>query len=317
MNISEILERRRLRRRVGWWRAAAIVLAVVLVVAAYRFLAGPQAGGTLSRPHIAQLTISGMIVDDPEMIETIREIGDDPSARALIVSLSTGGGSTYGGESLYKAIRAVADKKPVISEIRTEAASAGYMIALAGDRIFAGDTSITGSIGVLFMYPQVKELLDKLGVSVDTVKSAPLKAEPSPFDDASPAARAMLRKVVMDTYGWFVDLVAERRGISTEDARALADGRILTGRQAVEAGLVDAIGGREEISAYLAENGIPDTLEIRSWDDVKKDSFGLNFAGLGAKWVESLGLGVFIGPETLRQAGLVDGLMSVGHSDWQ
>ncbi|AJY48376.1 signal peptide peptidase SppA [Martelella endophytica] len=314
MNISDILERRRLRRRVGWWRAVAIIIAVVLVALVYRVYAGPSSA--LGRPHIAELSINGLVVDDEIMLETIREIGDDPSARALIVSLSTGGGTTYGGEVLYKAIRAVAEKKPVVSEIRGEAASAGYMIALAGDRIFAGNTSITGSIGVLFMYPQAKELLDKLGVSVDAVKSAPLKAEPSPFTDASPEAQDMVRALVMDTYDWFVDLVAERRAMPREAAFALADGRILTGRQALEAGLIDEIGNRDDIRAFLADQGVDGDLEIRSWDGVNRDEFGFNLAWVAGRALETLGLGGFLRPDMLEQLGLVDGLLSVGQSKW-
>ncbi|PRX04359.1 UNVERIFIED_ORG: signal peptide peptidase A [Martelella mediterranea] len=317
MNLSDILERRRLRRRVGWWRAAALVVAVLLVVAVFRTYGGTQGSAMLSRPHIAQLTISGVIGDDPVMLETIREIGDDPAAKALVVSLSTGGGTTFGGEALYKALREVGEKKPVVSEIRTQAASAGYMIALAGDRIFAGDTSITGSIGVIFMYPQAKELLDKIGISVDSIKSAPLKAEPSPFNNASPDAQAMVRSMVMDSYDWFVDLVAERRDMPRNDALALADGRILTGRQAVAAGLVDEIGGRDAISAYLADNGISDSLEIKSWDNVNRDSFGFGLAKMGAKLLESVGMGWFVSEGAFHQSGLVDGLVSVGQTDWQ
>lgn len=317
MNLSEILERRRLRRRVGWWRAAALVVAVLFVVALYKAYGGAEPGTMLARPHVAQLSVSGVVADDPVMLETIREIGEDPAAKALVVSLSTGGGTTFGGEALYKALRQVAERKPVVSEIRTQAASAGYMIALAGDRIFAGDTSITGSIGVIFLYPQAKELLDKIGVSVDAIKSAPMKAEPSPFNDASQEAQAMVRALVMDSYDWFVDLVAARRDMPRERALELADGRILTGRQAVEAGLVDEIGGRDEIMAYLAANGVSDSLEIRSWDNVNRDGFGLGLAKMGARLLESLGLGWFVSEDILRQTGLVDGLVSVGQTDWQ
>ncbi len=317
MNLSDILERRRLRRRVGWWRAAALVVAVLLVVALYKAYGGGEPGTMLARPHIAQLSVSGVVGDDPVMLDTIREIGEDPAARALVVSLSTGGGTTFGGEALYKALRKVAETKPVVSEIRTQAASAGYMIALAGDRIFAGDTSITGSIGVIFLYPQAKELLDKIGVSVDAIKSAPMKAEPSPFNDASEEAQAMVRALVMDSYDWFVDLVAERRDMPRAKALGLADGRILTGRQAVEAGLVDEIGGRDEIIAYLAANGVSDSLEIRTWDNVNRDGFGVGLAKMGARLLESLGLGWFVSEDILRQTGLVDGLVSVGQTDWQ
>ncbi len=118
---------------------------------------------------------------------------------------------------LYDAIRKVAEKKPVVSDVRTLAASAGYMVALAGDRIVAGDTSITGSIGVLFQYPQVKTLMDKIGVSLEEIKSSPLKAEPNPFHPPSDAAKAVIQAMIDDSYNWFVDLVAERRQLPRQE----------------------------------------------------------------------------------------------------
>lgn len=299
-----------MRRRLGWWRAVAILIGLALCVAVFQFFLSSQKV-SLSQPHIAELTISGLITDDTALLEKIQRIRDDDSVRALIVSLSTGGGTTYGGEQLYKALRSVAEEKPVVSAIRTEAASAGYMIALAGERIFAGDTSITGSIGVIFMYPQAKELMDKIGVSMDAIKSAPLKAEPSPFNNASPEAQSMIRALVMDSYDWFVDLVAERRGLSHEDALALADGRVLSGRQALDVGLVDEIGGRAEIRDYLTEDGVPESLEIISWDDVNKSRFGLSFGAIGASLVEAVWPGRLLTPNVLGQIGLVDGLVSL------
>src|SRR5690606_29835477 len=159
-------------------------------------------------------------------------------------------------ERIYQAIRAVAEKKPVVSDIRTLAASAGYMIATAGDTIIAGDNSITGSIGVIFQYPQIAELMDKLGISLAELKSTPLKAEPSPFHPPSEAAQQMIRSMILDSYDWFVDLVAERRKLSREEALRLADGSIFTGRQALQARLVDSLGGPEKIRDYLEGQGV-------------------------------------------------------------
>ncbi|TPW28072.1 signal peptide peptidase SppA [Martelella alba] len=293
-----------------------LILVAVVILGGYRFIMGPDAARVLTRPHIAELTISGMIVDDPALLQKIEDIGDDTRVKALIVSLSTGGGSTYGGERIYKALRAVAEKKPVVADIRTEAASAGYMIALAGDRIFAGETSITGSIGVLFMYPQAKELLDKIGVTMGTVKSAPMKAEPLPFDAATPQVRAMLGSVVSDSYNWFVDLVAERRDMPREKALALADGRIVTGRQAVEDGLIDAVGGQKDILAYLHERDVPENLDIESWDDINNDGFDLNMANAAVFLLQKAGLGSLVGEYPGKGAGFVDGLVSVWQNNW-
>ena len=127
-------------------------------------------------------------------------------------------------------MRAVAAEKPVVAEVRTLAASAAYMIACGSHYIVAGDTSLVGSIGVIFQYAQVSDLMHKIGVSVDEIKSSPLKAEPSPFHKASDEAKAMIRSMVNDTYDWFVALVAERRGLTPARARILADGSVFTGR---------------------------------------------------------------------------------------
>jgi protease-4 len=270
MDSSAIADRRQLRRKVGFWRIVAVLLLVALGFALYRF-----AGGDLvvnRGPQVARVTISGLIQDDTELLERLKKIEDDNKVKALIVSISSTGGTTYGGERIFKAIRAVAAKKPVVSDIRTVAASAGYMIATAGDDIVAGETSITGSIGVIFQYPQLKDLMDKVGVSLDEIKSAPLKAEPSPFHPASDDAKAMIRNLVMDSYDWFVDLVADRRKLPRDEVLKLADGSIYTGRQALKNKLVDSLGGDEAIRAYLDTRKVPKDLPIVDWEAPGKTS---------------------------------------------
>lgn len=260
---TSIAERRRLRRKLGFWRIAALVLVAAAIFLSWRMVA-PDTGDT-ARPHVARINLTGVIQDDRELLERLDEIARSPSARALVVSIASPGGTTYGGERIYKALRKVAEKKPVVSDIRTLAASAGYLVALAGDRIIAGETSITGSIGVLMQYPQAGELLDKIGVSINEEKSAPLKAEPSPFHPASEEAKAMIRATVMDSYDWFVGLVAERRALSRETVLPIADGRIVTGRQALALKLVDELGGDEAIRAWLAGRGVEEALPVVEW----------------------------------------------------
>ena len=262
MDSSAIADRRQLRRKLTFWRVGALVLAVAILFAA----AAATWPATAVSDHIARVTISGLIQDDKELIERLDRIARNDRARALIVSISSPGGTTYGGEVTYKALRKVAAEKPVVSDVRTLAASAGYMIALAGDTIIAGESSITGSIGVLFQYPQIKELMDKIGISLEAIKSAPLKAEPSPFKPASDEAKAMIRAMVLDSYDWFVDLVAERRALPHAEALRLADGSIFTGRQALSAKLVDTLGGTEEIRAFLKEKGVAENLPIIDYE---------------------------------------------------
>jgi protease-4 len=270
MDSSAIADRRQLRRKLGFWRIVAVLLLIAVGFALYRFAGGdiPANRG----PQIARVTISGLIQDDTELLERLKKIQDDDKVKALIVSISSPGGTTYGGERIFKAIRAVAAKKPVVSDIRTLAASAGYMIATAGDDIVAGETSITGSIGVLFQYPQAKDLLDKIGVSLEEIKSAPLKAEPSPFHPPSDDAKNMIRNMVMDSYDWFVDLVADRRKLPRDEVLKLADGSIYTGRQALKNKLVDSLGGDEAIRDYLETRKVSKDLPVVDWEAPSKTS---------------------------------------------
>lgn len=315
MDQLAIADRRQLRRKLGFWRIVTVLLLVGLGFALYRVTAGDMPAGA-NRPHIARVTISGLIQDDRELVGRLKQIADDDQVKALIVSISSPGGTTYGGEQLFKAIRAVADKKPVASDVRTLAASAGYMIATAGDTIVAGETSITGSIGVIFQYPQAKQLLDKIGVSLEEIKSAPMKAEPSPFHEPPEEAKTMIRTMVMDSYAWFVDLVAKRRNLPREEVLRLADGSIFTGRQALQAELVDALGGEAEIRAYFETRKVEKDLEIVDWEAPDSGSpFG--FGSAISALINLMGYGDFVLGADLRHiAGgklFLDGLVSV----WQ
>ena len=192
------------------------------------------------------------------------------------------------------------------------------MIATAGDTIIAGESSITGSIGVLFQYPQMKELMDKIGVSLEEIKSAPLKAEPSPFHPASEEAKAMIRSMVMDSYDWFVDLVAERRKLPRAEVLRLADGSIFTGRQALAAKLVDKLGGPEAIRAYLEERKVAADLPIVDYEPASRSGFPFLGASVAEFARSVLGLPLDLQPTIEKLAGqklFLDGLVSVWQVD--
>jgi protease-4 len=312
MDSSIIADRRRLRRKLGFWRLIAVALIVALGFAFYHFALGDA--GT-ERPHIAHVTISGLIVDDDELLERLKKVETSDQVKAAVISISSPGGTTYGGEKIFKAIRAISAKKPVVSDVRTLAASAGYMIATAGDTIIAGDSSITGSIGVIFQYPQIQPLLDKIGVSLQEIKSSPLKAEPSPFHEASEEAKAMIRNMVVDSYNWFVDLVADRRKLPRDEVLKLADGTIYTGRQALKVKLVDAIGGEAEIRAYLTSRGVDGDLPMVDWD--KKSNTPFLLAGAVSRLITIFGYDDLMKTQDINgilpPKLLLDGLLSV----WQ
>lgn len=310
MDQNSVFDRHNLRRKLRFWRIAT-VLVVLLIIGSVILTQNEE---IISGDHIARVEINGIIQDDDELIARLDGIAEDDYAKALILTISSPGGTTFGGERIYKAIKRVSEKKPVVADIRTLAASAGYMIAAASDHIVAGETSIIGSIGVIFQYPQVSELLEKIGVSYEEIKSSPLKAEPSPFHPASDEAIAMINSMVIDSYDWFVDLVAENRDLTHAETLKIADGSIFTGRQSLENKLIDSLGGEAEIRAFLETKEISEELEIieRRKPRVPQAPFLMgSFEGIIQK---ILGFDSKIPPNWLKDQKLfLDGLLSV----WQ
>jgi protease-4 len=261
-----LLDRRRLKRRLVFWRVFAVV---ALVVAATAGLRG--AGWTPSGAHIARVSVDGLITEDRKLVDAIDALADNNQVKAVILSIDSPGGSAGGGESIHDAIARVAAKKPVVATMGGLAASAGYMIAMPANRIFARDGTLTGSIGVYLETGEASGLLSKLGISTAVVRSGPLKDEPSLTRPLSPEGKAMLQGLVNDMYDQFVQMVATGRHMDEAKVRSLADGRAYTGRQAVGLGLVDAIGGEREAKAWLVSaKGIPAGLSV---EDVTTGGF--------------------------------------------
>ena len=250
METDLLLDRARLKRRIVFWRAFA-VLAVVLALIS--LAAGRSGGGLGLRPHIARLTVNGIITDDRAVTDSLATAAADPSVSALIVSIDSPGGSVSGGEGLHDAIAAFAARKPVVAVMRGEAASAGYMIAAPANRIFARQSTITGSIGVLMETGEVSGLLSKIGVTSTQIASGPLKGQPDPTKPMTPAAHDYLQGMIGDLYDQFVDIVVQGRHLDKAKVVALADGRAYTGRQALPLGLIDQYGGEREARNWLSQ----------------------------------------------------------------
>lgn len=318
LDADQIVDRRRLRRKLSFWRVAAFVLLALVIIAAIGFFSGRETFSALAPPQIARVTISGFITDDRDQTELFDRLARTDGVKGVIVAINSTGGATSGGEALYEGLRRLAAKKPTVAAVGTFGASAAYMAAIATDHIVARRTSITGSIGVIFEFPEISQLMKTLGVNIDEIKSAPLKAEPSPFHPASDEAKAVIQSMIKDSYDWFVDIVAERRGLQRNDALTLADGRVFTGRQALAAKLVDEIGGEEAALAWLGSKGVDMKLSVRDWKP-ERSSGGFFSADAALLWLaRELGLG----PEFLRGSVIdrvlperlkLDGLLSV----WQ
>ncbi len=265
LDAATVIDRRRLRRRLTVWRIAAVVLGLIALLALA--LGNQQAAGPAGfLPHIARLSISGIITDDRKMRELIDTLAKAEQVKAVIVDIDSPGGTTTGGEAMYDAVRRLAEKKPVVAVCGTLATSAAYIVALATDRIFVYGNTITGSVGVIFQWADVTELLHTLGIKVEEVKSGPLKAVPSPFEPIDEKTRALSEEMVQEAKVWFLDLVAKRRAIDPESVPGLTDGRIYSGRQAVALKLVDTIGDEKAAVAWLQSEGkVAKGLRIVDW----------------------------------------------------
>jgi protease IV len=290
LDADNIVLRRRMRRKLTFWRVLT-VLVVILAIAAVALL-GRRPGEFTAGAQIARITISGIIRGDQDRVEALDQLAKSRLARAVIVHIDSPGGTTAGSEQLHQALRRLAAEKPMAVVVDGMAASGGYIAAMAGEHIIAGDTSLVGSIGVLFQWPNVADLLKTIGVKVEEIKSSPLKAAPNGFEPTSPEARAAIESVVMDSYAWFRGMVQDRRKIDGDALTKVTDGRIFTGRQGVDLKLVDAVGNEKTAVDWLVkEKGIDAKLPVRDWE-LKSRLGQLSFLHLGAAAIlDAVGLG--------------------------
>jgi protease IV len=272
-----IADRRRLRRKLSFWRVLAVVALVAVVVAVgWRTTNGAWIGSERA-PHIARVSVEGLITGDRRFSEMLARIGDSNAVQGVVISVNSPGGTTTGSEELFRAIRGLVEKKPTVTFVDGTAASGAYIAALATDHIIARETSIVGSIGTLFQVPNFSELLDNIGISVVEIKSSPLKAAPSPVSPTDPAAVRAIQSLVDDTFVWFRDLVAERRAMTPQEVASVADGRVHSGRQAVGLKLIDQLGSHGDAVRWLeTEHGVTVDLPVRQWEPERdRDRFGL------------------------------------------
>lgn len=255
-----LVDRRRLKRRLTFWRTLAVVAAVAAIAAAAGRLGDTVVGGDF----IARIDIKGIIVQDDQRLRIIEELAEKDAVKAVIVRIDSPGGTVVGGETLFRALRELGKKKPVVAVMDGVAASAAYMTAIAADRIFAREGTLTGSIGVILQTTEVTKLLDMIGVSARAFKSGPLKAVPSPVERITPEIEAATQSLIDEMFRMFRDMVLDRRNMKPADAAKFSDGRIFTGRQALRNGLIDQIGGQKEAIAWLeTEKQMPKELKIR------------------------------------------------------
>jgi protease IV len=274
LETETVLDRRRLRRRLSLWRGLAIVAGLFAV----GLLAFSSADGVslADRNQIARISLEGIITEDREQLKLLKRLSEAKHVAAVILFVNSPGGTTTGGEALFEAIRELARSKPVVAQFGTVAASAAYIVGLATDHIVARGNSITGSVGVIFQWAEVSQLLDKLGVKMNEIKSGPLKANPSPFQPLDPEGKRIAEQMVAESQRWFVSLVATRRGIDTASVAGLEQGRVFSGREALLYKLIDQIGGEAEVIKWLEEKrNVPKGLKVQDWKPKRDSDWGL------------------------------------------
>jgi protease-4 len=311
-----VLDRRRLRRRLSLWRTLAVV--VGLLAAGLLMYSSAERAGLIEQRQIARVTLEGLITDDRDLLRLIKKIGESNKVAAVVLFVNSPGGTTAGGEALFEALRNLAKTKPVVAQFGTVATSAAYIAGLATDRIVARGNTITGSVGVIFQWPEFSGLLDKLGIRVNEIKSGPLKANPSPFQPLDDAGRAAAEQMVAESKRWFVNLVRTRRGIDTASVAGLEQGRVFSGRDALAHNLIDQIGGEPEVVKYLEDQrGVPKGLKIVDWKVSRDSDWGLLRVAARAL-TRITGLQAFdelaevVGNDRLASLRL-DGLLSIWH----
>ena len=256
MNLSPdyLIERKRNKKQLAKWK----IFSLLLIVALAAFV-GRNYSSDLNLPsasmqgaeHVGRIKISDIISDDLDRIENLEKIADNKKVKALILHINSPGGSVVGSEMLYNSISKLSKTMPIAVVMGSVAASGGYMAALGGDYIIAHNGTITGSIGVLMQSAEITELADFVGVKFTNFKSDELKANPSFTEKLTPEAYQATMDSIYEVYDYFIELVASRRNLDIEYVKKLADGRIYSGRQALDLKLIDAIGNEDTARNWL------------------------------------------------------------------
>lgn len=245
------------RRRHPWifWGIFILILVILFFIIKNSFSRDEV---LTSEPSLALVKIQGPILDAGSTLNWIRKLENSSSIKGILVRVDSPGGGAAASQEIYAALFRVGQKIPVVISMGATAASGGFMISMAGERIFANPSTVTGSIGVRMDIPQLQGLMSKLGIGQETLVTAPFKDAASYLHPLTPEDRAYLENVIMNMHEQFVGIVAKGRKISREKAARFANGKIYTGQQALELGLVDEMGGEYEALEWLSrKTGVP------------------------------------------------------------
>ncbi len=247
------------RRTIVLALGAIVGVLLLFVMTLWVLLATFEGTGLPGGQKLAIVELEGLILESEPVVRELQEHQDNPSARAMVLRINSPGGVVGPTQEIYAAVKRFRKAgKPVVASLGSVAASGGYYVATAADQIYANPGSLTGSIGVVMQMTNVEGLLKKVGVEYVVVKSGRYKDIGNFARAMSPEERRILQALLDDVYNQFVDAVAQGRALDRQAVLGFADGRIVSGQQAKEIGMVDALGGLEdaiEAAAQLA--GLP------------------------------------------------------------
>ncbi len=217
---------------------------------------GISSGGSsleFSGKKIGLVELEGIIISSRKVVRNIKRMGDSESIRAIVLRIDTPGGGVAASQEIYDAVKSVKELKPVVVSMGSVAASGGYYVACGADTIIANPGTTTGSIGVIMEIPNFEGLMEKLGIRFNIIKSGKFKDIGSPYRAMTNAEKNQLQDYIDDAFDQFVKVVSENRNLSEDSVLSFADGRVFTGRQAMELGLVDQLGNYEDAIQLAAK----------------------------------------------------------------
>ena len=263
------------------WRVIAIVAVFILIIASNsgKFFKNKDNENSIYRITLDSIILNGMFEE-----EKIQKIIDNDNIKGVIIKCNSAGGDIVESEKMYNWLRKIAIKKPTIVSIEGVCASGAYLISLASDYIISYNTSIVGSIGVIVEAYEITEMAKKMGINLTIYKSSTLKSGLNPLEKISPDVDMVVSQQINDIYDYFLNIFIERRKIKLSDAQEIANGQTYTGRQSLDFGLIDKIGGTDEIKEYFKLNNIDyDSLNIVDYD-IRKDEYSrYGFFGKASK----------------------------------
>jgi protease-4 len=243
-------------------RGQKLFIFIVVIAVALTFVLGVSRrfrGDVVGRETIALLRVEGPIIDVRWHMDQVRKIRDEGKVRGVVLRIDSPGGAVAPTQELYKELLRLREVKPVVTSMGTIAASGGYYLSCATDWIISNPGTITGSVGVIMEFTNLGEMLDKLGIGTRTIKSGKFKDTGNPTREMTEEEERLLTDMVMDTYEQFIEAVLSGRPVKEETVRPYFDGRILTGRQALELGLVDELGNINDALDKAADMaGLPE-----------------------------------------------------------